>query len=161
MLAAEGAYLLFTGLLTLTDVSIVVDGAGAAPAARRPNVQMPDEYLPPNKILFLQNLPDNVTKDQLMALFSQYVSSPYVLLGLNLMFCHFKISELVRSASYSDQEGYRIRGIHGRGIRNRRERRTSQLQARRREQNQSIYSYFCYHRFFADQFPYQITFARK
>ena len=33
---------------------------------------MPDEYLPPNKILFLQNLPESVTKDQLMALFSQY-----------------------------------------------------------------------------------------
>ena len=33
---------------------------------------MPDEYLPPNKILFLQNLPETVTKDQLMALFSQY-----------------------------------------------------------------------------------------
>ena len=35
---------------------------------------MPDEYLPPNKILFLQNLPETVTKDQLMALFSQYVN---------------------------------------------------------------------------------------
>lgn len=34
---------------------------------------MPEEYLPPNKILFLQNLPENVTKDQLTALFSQYV----------------------------------------------------------------------------------------
>ena len=33
---------------------------------------MPDEYLPPNKILFLQNLPESVTKDQLNALFSQY-----------------------------------------------------------------------------------------
>ncbi len=32
---------------------------------------MPDEYLPPNKILFLQNLPDSVTKEQLNALFSQ------------------------------------------------------------------------------------------
>jgi U2 small nuclear ribonucleoprotein B'' len=32
---------------------------------------MPDEYLPPNKILFLQNLPESVTKEQLMALFSQ------------------------------------------------------------------------------------------
>ena len=32
---------------------------------------MPDEYLPPNKILFLQNLPENVTKDQLLVLFSQ------------------------------------------------------------------------------------------
>ncbi|KAH9854419.1 RNA-binding domain-containing protein [Lenzites betulinus] len=49
-----------------------MDGGAAAPAAKRPNVQMPDEYLPPNKILFLQNLPETVTKDQLMALFSQY-----------------------------------------------------------------------------------------
>ncbi|CDO77269.1 hypothetical protein BN946_scf184753.g19 [Trametes cinnabarina] len=49
-----------------------MDGGATAPAAKRPNVQMPDEYLPPNKILFLQNLPENVSKDQLMALFSQY-----------------------------------------------------------------------------------------
>ncbi|THH08348.1 hypothetical protein EW145_g2764 [Phellinidium pouzarii] len=49
-----------------------VDGASALPAPKRPAVQMPDEYLPPNKILFLQNLPENVTKDQLLALFSQY-----------------------------------------------------------------------------------------
>jgi U2 small nuclear ribonucleoprotein B'' len=39
---------------------------------------MPDEYLPPNKILFLQNLPESVTKDQLLALFAQlrYSSAP-------------------------------------------------------------------------------------
>ena len=49
-----------------------MDGSGAVPVSKRPNVQMPDEYLPPNKILFLQNLPESVTKDQLMALFSQY-----------------------------------------------------------------------------------------
>ncbi|KAG9222136.1 hypothetical protein CCMSSC00406_0009587 [Pleurotus cornucopiae] len=49
-----------------------MDGAAAVPATKRPNVQMPDEYLPPNKILFLQNLPESVTKDQLMALFAQY-----------------------------------------------------------------------------------------
>ncbi|TFL03567.1 hypothetical protein BDV98DRAFT_526774 [Pterulicium gracile] len=49
-----------------------VDGAAAVPQAKRPNVQMPDEYLPPNKILFLQNLPESVTKDQLNALFAQY-----------------------------------------------------------------------------------------
>ncbi|KAL4250287.1 RRM domain-containing protein [Abortiporus biennis] len=49
-----------------------LDGTSAAPVTKRPNVQMPDEYLPPNKILFLQNLPESVTKDQLMALFSQY-----------------------------------------------------------------------------------------
>jgi len=49
-----------------------MDGAAAIPAPKRPNVQMPDEYLPPNKILFLQNLPESVTKDQLISLFSQY-----------------------------------------------------------------------------------------
>ncbi|KAF5308985.1 hypothetical protein D9611_014851 [Ephemerocybe angulata] len=49
-----------------------LDGGAALPTAKRPAVQMPDEYLPPNKILFLQNLPESVTKDQLNALFSQY-----------------------------------------------------------------------------------------
>ncbi|KAG5736040.1 U1 small nuclear ribonucleoprotein [Termitomyces sp. T112] len=49
-----------------------MDGVTAAPAPKRPNVQMPDEYLPPNKILFLQNLPESVTKEQLVGLFSQY-----------------------------------------------------------------------------------------
>ncbi|KAF8215811.1 RNA binding protein [Mycena galopus ATCC 62051] len=39
-----------------------MDGAAPAPAAKRPNVQMPDEYLPPNKILFLQNLPETIPK---------------------------------------------------------------------------------------------------
>ncbi len=57
---------------THISLPLAADGAGAAPATKRPNVQMPDEYLPPNKILFLQNLPETVTKDQLMALFSQY-----------------------------------------------------------------------------------------
>ncbi|KAI0271443.1 RNA binding protein [Gloeopeniophorella convolvens] len=47
------------------------DGPAVA-APKRPAVQMPDEYLPPNKILFLQNLPESVSKEQLMALFSQY-----------------------------------------------------------------------------------------
>ncbi|KPV72200.1 uncharacterized protein RHOBADRAFT_18444 [Rhodotorula graminis WP1] len=42
-----------------------------APAPRRV-VQMPDEYLPPNKILFVQNLPDDTTKDKLEALFRPY-----------------------------------------------------------------------------------------
>jgi len=49
-----------------------VDGGTSLPTTKRPNVQMPDEYLPPNKILFLQNLPETVTKEQLNALFSQY-----------------------------------------------------------------------------------------
>ncbi|GAA99871.1 uncharacterized protein L969DRAFT_21252 [Mixia osmundae IAM 14324] len=50
-----------------------VDGKAAAPAAaQRRIVQMPDEYLPPNKILFVQNLPDSVNKDALETLFTQF-----------------------------------------------------------------------------------------
>ena len=52
-----------------------MDGGATLPTTKRPNVQMPDEYLPPNKILFLQNLPETVTKEQLNALFSQLCHS--------------------------------------------------------------------------------------
>ncbi|GAA5829891.1 hypothetical protein JCM11251_007923 [Rhodosporidiobolus azoricus] len=53
------------------------EGGLAAPiapvaAAPRRIVQMPDEYLPPNKILFVQNLPDDTTKESLEALFRPY-----------------------------------------------------------------------------------------
>ncbi|CAE7209064.1 unnamed protein product [Rhizoctonia solani] len=48
------------------------NSAATATAPRRPVVQMPDEYLPPNKILFLQNLPTDVRQEQLLALFGQY-----------------------------------------------------------------------------------------
>lgn len=33
---------------------------------------MPDEYLPPNKILFVQNLPDDYDVDALTAIFSRF-----------------------------------------------------------------------------------------
>jgi U2 small nuclear ribonucleoprotein B'' len=56
------------------DAHVIIADGPAVAAPRRPAVQMPDEYLPPNKILFLQNLPESVSKDQLMALFSQWVS---------------------------------------------------------------------------------------
>ncbi|KAL8277906.1 hypothetical protein RQP46_009725 [Phenoliferia psychrophenolica] len=46
--------------------------AATAAAATRRIVQMPDEYLPPNKILFVQNLPDDTTKESLEALFAPY-----------------------------------------------------------------------------------------
>ena len=36
---------------------------------------MPDEYLPPNKILFLHNVPDRVSRDDLDALFRRCVCS--------------------------------------------------------------------------------------
>src|SRR5712672_136052 len=60
----------FLGSSPVFTFETVADGP-AVSAPRRTAVQMPDEYLPPNKILFLQNLPPNVSKDQLMALFSQ------------------------------------------------------------------------------------------
>lgn len=56
----------------LTKPHVATNSAAAATAPRRPVVQMPDEYLPPNKILFLQNLPTDVRQDQLIALFGQY-----------------------------------------------------------------------------------------
>ena len=72
-LAAESKSYIMVDRRILADLRLQVDGAGAVPVSKRPNVQMPDEYLPPNKILFLQNLPESVSKDQLMALFSQCV----------------------------------------------------------------------------------------
>ncbi|KAJ9098092.1 hypothetical protein QFC20_006040 [Naganishia adeliensis] len=49
------------------------DPTGAhAVAPRRTQIQMPDEYLLPNALLFLQNLPDGTTKDDLHEVFNQY-----------------------------------------------------------------------------------------
>ena len=72
-MAAASASILISAVFFFYIKNRTVDGAAALPATRRPNVQMPDEYLPPNKILFLQNLPESVTKEQLMGLFSQCV----------------------------------------------------------------------------------------
>ncbi|SPO42346.1 related to small nuclear ribonucleoprotein snRNP U1A [Moesziomyces antarcticus] len=41
-------------------------------AAKRAQHDMPDEYLPPNKMLFLQKIPDGVGKGELESLFSAY-----------------------------------------------------------------------------------------
>ncbi|CAH7676230.1 hypothetical protein PPACK8108_LOCUS11342 [Phakopsora pachyrhizi] len=46
--------------------------SGPSAASSRRVVQMPDEYQPPNKILFVQNLPENAGKDALEVLFKQY-----------------------------------------------------------------------------------------
>jgi len=57
----------------------LLTGAPVAPtpaAAPRRLVQMPDEYLPPNKILFVQNLPDDTTKESLEGLFKPFVFFP-------------------------------------------------------------------------------------
>lgn len=122
---------------TLTSLS-PVDGAAALPAPKRPAVQMPDEYLPPNKILFLQNLPESVTKDQLLGLFSQCVMFPYVTMFTACLIQRSQISEFARSASHPDEEGHRVRGVHGRRERDGRKGCFTQLQAGRREQNQSM-----------------------
>jgi U2 small nuclear ribonucleoprotein B'' len=42
-----------------------------APAPKRQQVLMPDEYLPPNPTLFVQNLPEGTTKEDLIELFSK------------------------------------------------------------------------------------------
>lgn len=34
--------------------------------------QIPDEYLPPNNILFLQNLPETITQQQIIELFQRF-----------------------------------------------------------------------------------------
>jgi hypothetical protein len=52
------------------------EAAAAVPvpaASKRQEPQMPDEYLPPNPILFLQNVPGNVGREDLEKLFQGYV----------------------------------------------------------------------------------------
>lgn len=41
----------------------------AAPAQKKARVQVPDEYLPANNILFVQNLPEGTTSDDLREVF--------------------------------------------------------------------------------------------
>ncbi|KAK9452067.1 uncharacterized protein V1518DRAFT_49204 [Limtongia smithiae] len=47
-------------------------GAVAGRNAKRMATSLADELLPPNKILFLQNLPDDITSDQLTAVFDKF-----------------------------------------------------------------------------------------
>jgi hypothetical protein len=46
-----------------------------APAAKKQRLQMPDEYLPPNSVLFIQNLPEGTTSDDLREVFELSVDS--------------------------------------------------------------------------------------
>jgi len=49
------------------------EGAAPSTAPKRPAVQMPDEYLPPNRVLFVQNLPvETITEEVLQELFGQH-----------------------------------------------------------------------------------------
>lgn len=57
--------------LTLTMIIIdMFPSLAAGPTISNP--QIPDEYLSPNKILFLQNLPESITQQQIVDLFSRY-----------------------------------------------------------------------------------------
>ncbi|KAK0629939.1 hypothetical protein B0T17DRAFT_575766 [Bombardia bombarda] len=47
-------------------------GAGLKPTGAGPAAAVPDEYLPPNRILFVQNLPDGFDKDALTSIFGRF-----------------------------------------------------------------------------------------
>ena len=47
-------------------------GAGLKPSNPAAGAVVPEEYLPPNKILFVQNLPDNYDVDSLTSIFGRY-----------------------------------------------------------------------------------------
>jgi RNA recognition motif-containing protein len=51
------------------QVQMLTKTEEAAPTAKRQKIQMPDEYLPPNNILFIQNLPEGTTQDDLREVF--------------------------------------------------------------------------------------------
>ncbi|KAG0661498.1 hypothetical protein C6P46_003910 [Rhodotorula mucilaginosa] len=55
-----------------TPAAAAAGAASATAPQQRRVVEMPDEYLPPNKILFVQNLPEDTTKPSLEALFRPY-----------------------------------------------------------------------------------------
>lgn len=62
----------FTDRISLAAAAGQGAGAGATAPKRSNIVQMPDEYLPPNKILFIQNLPETITKEDLENMFKAY-----------------------------------------------------------------------------------------
>ena len=103
---------------------------------------MPDEYLPPNKILFLQNLPESVTKDQLFSLFSQLGILLLMSFTVLKLIHALQISKSARSASHPNKKGYCFRGIYRRRKCGCRERCTSQLQIGWGEQDQGLSPWF-------------------
>ena len=76
---------LFHSELTSDDPTAAPAGTSTAlPAAKRAKVQMPDEYLPPNNVLFIQNLPEGTTQEDLREVFELYVG---VGVGVSGCFC--------------------------------------------------------------------------
>lgn len=54
------------------EVAKLKADATGVPAAKKQRLQMPDEYLPPNSVLFIQNLPEGTTSDDLREVFEAY-----------------------------------------------------------------------------------------
>lgn len=80
-------------------------------------MQMPDEYLPPNKILFLHNVPERISRDDLDALFRlhQGLIDVRVIPGRNVAFVEFTDSvtssmakDSLNGHSFSPTESLRI-----------------------------------------------------
>lgn len=65
-------------------------------------MQMPDEYLPPNKILFLHNVPERISRDDLDALFRPHrgLVDVRIIPGRNVAFVEF--SDSVTSSMAKD-----------------------------------------------------------
>ncbi|PWY97417.1 hypothetical protein BCV70DRAFT_233825 [Testicularia cyperi] len=81
--------------------------AGAPPPSKRAQQEMPDEYLPPNKMLFLQNIPEGVGKDELESLFSAYPVTQLVCLPacLPLSLSLVPLSHILPSYPFADSVG--------------------------------------------------------
>lgn len=56
-------------MLTVLVDDPTANTSTAGPSAKRQKIQMPDEYLPPNNILFIQNLPSETTQEDLREVF--------------------------------------------------------------------------------------------
>ena len=137
----------------LTSIAQTADAAAAAAAAtvavaKKPKLGMPDEYLPPNNILFIQNLPDGTTQEDLREVFEAYVSSsrdsrPWVLWREGREAVKGRRGDLAaRAAGLTDlqlpgprrdpnhprEKGYRVHRVHGRADGDRRQRGAAQLQ---------------------------------
>lgn len=87
--------------------------AAAPLAPNRKILQMPDEYLPPNKILFIQNLPDSITKEALEALFRQCVTVDSAFFWLSIL-RDAQISVNERSPYDPRKEKHRFRRVRRR-----------------------------------------------
>lgn len=100
---------------------------------------MPDEYLLPNALLFLQNLPDGTTKEDLQEVFNQYVARRTYFPPCLLTHYACQVSQSTGSTSHPGQEGYRFRGIRRRGECHGGQGGFAQFQDRRRDQDEGEY----------------------